>query len=161
MHIAQDGSNSFEIEAKESIIDALEASVDADGVLRIDFSKRVNDSGLYNYLFNSVNYYISMDKISELSLGSSGSMVGDGNPIESKDLNIGLSGSGKIQLDLDVDTLTSRNAGSGHLILSGEATNHDLALAGSGKTSAYDLVAKNTKLRFPDQVARKSMRQKN
>jgi len=143
LHVIQDGSNKFEIEAKQNIIDILDLSVDADGVLHINYSQCINDSGLLG-LFQKVNYYVSMGEISKLSMSGSGKVINDGQTITSDKLNLVLSGSGKIELDLDVVSLTSVNSGSGTIKLSGKATNHVLTLSGSGKTKAYDLITEKT-----------------
>ncbi|MFC1626865.1 head GIN domain-containing protein [Patescibacteria group bacterium] len=143
LHVIQGDTNIFEIEARQNIIDLLETTVDEDGILHISYSQCVNDSGLLN-LFQKVNYYVSMDQISKLGMNGSGKIINDGQTIISDKLDLILSGSGRIELDLNVVSLTSTNSGSGTIKLSGKASGHTLTLSGSGKTRAYNLITENT-----------------
>ncbi|MFC1789960.1 GIN domain-containing protein [Patescibacteria group bacterium] len=78
LHVIQSSESSFEIEAKQNIIDLLDYSVDDDGILHIDYSQCINDSGLFS-LFQKVNYYVSMDQVLKLSMSGSGKIIMTGN----------------------------------------------------------------------------------
>ena len=70
------------------------------------------------------------------------------NTIESDDLNLSVSGSGRIKLDLEADDLTQKISGSGNIVVSGEADRAEVSISGSGNLDALDLEADHYAVRI-------------
>jgi len=96
-----------------------------------------NDRG-WKFGRDKVSIYLTMPEISSVSLGGSGKIIGE-NTIESDDLYLSVSGSGKIKLDLEADELTQKISGSGGIVVSGSADEAELFISGSGNLDALDL----------------------
>lgn len=81
--------------------------------------------------------------LSEVSVSGSADVFSDTLVTAAQELDLDISGSGAISLDVATTNISSRISGSGGLNLSGTATNHELKISGSGALSSYDLVCDN------------------
>jgi hypothetical protein len=138
LYVTQDGTNTVRVEAQENILDIIDTSV-SDGVLTITSDACVNTP----FLGRGINIYVTMDDVDGLELYGSGKITGE-TEITSDELDLGLFGSGKVELDLNVTNLTTTLPGSGTFNLKGTAIEHDTSLIGSGKVNAYGLFTKKT-----------------
>ncbi|UZO80226.1 DUF2807 domain-containing protein [Aquimarina sp. ERC-38] len=75
-------------------------------------------------------------------LSGSGDIEGEDTVI-ADDLDIVVSGSGDIAINLQATNLKSKVTGSGDVLLKGEATAFECSVTGSGDISAYGVTAKN------------------
>ncbi len=64
--------------------------------------------------------------------------------IKGDDIEISVSGSGTVELELDYKKIETEIDGSGDLILRGRAEKHNLSVDGSGDLSAYALITEKT-----------------
>ena len=142
LYVTQDGTNTLEIEAYENLFEVIETSVN-NGILNIKTTRHIDTSFPKGFLKKPVNIYVSMDKITELTMSGSGKLIGK-TEINSDALHIVCSGSGKVDLNLKVTRLSTKLSGSGTINLKGTATEHDLILSGSGRIKAYDLITEKT-----------------
>lgn len=140
LYVTQDGTNTVRVEAQQNVLDIIETSV-TDGVLTISSETCVNTG----FLGSSINIYVTMDDVDSLELYGSGRVIGD-TEITSDELSLGLFGSGKLELDVNVTNLTTTLPGSGTFNLKGTATRHDISLIGSGKVNAYSLFTDETEI---------------
>lgn len=83
-------------------------------------------------------------EISKLAISGKGKITSQ-NKISTDQLDIDISGDGKIVLDVQANQLKAKIGGLGKLELSGSATNTDFLVSGSGKIDAFDLKSKNCK----------------
>ena len=143
LYVTQDGTNILEIEAYENLFDIIETSI-TNGILNIKTTRHIDTSFPKGFFKKSVNIYVSMDKITDLTMAGSGKLLGQ-TEINSDALNIVCSGSGKVDLNLKAIRLSTKLSGSGTINLKGTATEHDLILSGSGRIKAYDLITEKTK----------------
>jgi hypothetical protein len=143
LYVTQDGTNTLEIEAYENLFDIIETSI-TNGILNIKTTRHIDTSFPKGFLKKPVNIYVSMDKITDLTMAGSGKLLGQ-TEISSDALNIVCSGSGKVDLNLKAIRLSTKLSGSGTINLKGTATEHDLILSGSGRIKAYDLITEKTK----------------
>jgi hypothetical protein len=143
LYVTQDGTNTLEIEAYENLFDIIETSI-TNGILNIKTTRHIDTSFPKGFLKKPVNIYVSMDKITDLTMAGSGKLLGQ-TEISSDALNIVCSGSGKVDLNLKAIRLSTKLSGSGTINLKGTATEHDLILSGSGRLKAYDLITEKTK----------------
>ena len=101
----------------------------------------------WNFRMDKIDIYITTPEINEISLGGSGMVRGE-TPISSDDLELEVSGSGKIRLQVSADRLTQRISGSGNIELSGEADSADVGISGSGSLNAEDLSVDHYNIRI-------------
>ena len=64
-----------------------------------------------------------------------------------QDFVLGITGSGKVKLDLNAASLKTSSSGSSEIILKGQAGTHDLDLTGSSEVEAVDLIIGKYKIR--------------
>jgi len=143
LYVTQDGTNILEIEAYENLFEVIETSV-SNGTLNISTTRHIDTSFPKGFFKKPINIYVSMDKITELAIAGSGKLIGK-KEINSEECKIVNSGSGKIDLNLNVTRLSTTLSGSGTINLKGTTTEHDLILSGSGRINAYDLITEKTK----------------
>lgn len=77
-------------------------------------------------------------ELNGLRLSGSGVITSD--YFATDDFDVVVSGSGKINADIDADRIDGNISGSGDVILKGTARETDLNISGSGKILSYDLV---------------------
>ncbi|MBW2967964.1 DUF2807 domain-containing protein [Candidatus Woesearchaeota archaeon] len=85
-----------------------------------------------------IDVYIVMNDVKSVSLSGSGKIIGE-NRIESPDLTLDISGSGDIDMDLDVGKLVTSVSGSGKVDLEGTADSHTYKVSGSSRLTAPSL----------------------
>jgi len=99
-----------------------------------------------NTCFNNnkpVNLFISMKEVEKLLISGSGEITGN-NQIASDELELKISGSGDIDVEVDVLDLKSSILGSGDIELEGLAKRHDASIMGSGDIKAIQLETDKT-----------------
>lgn len=84
-----------------------------------------------------VNVYITVRTLNGVSVSGSGDVISQ-NMIEGDNFETTISGSGDIELELDVKRIESRISGSGNIELSGSAEAARLGITGSGKYFAEE-----------------------
>lgn len=155
LYLTQGNTQKLELEGNKDDLDKIETEV-VGGQLKI----HIKDYHWFNWNMGTVSVYITAPEINEVSLGGSGKITGT-NTIKSTDMRVSVSGSGKLQMDLNCDNLKLDVSGSGRMDLSvntgdidedisgsgsinlkGNAANADLEISGSGKLEAADLQVK-------------------
>lgn len=72
--------------------------------------------------------------------GSGATEIASDGKLNVKDLVLNLSGAGRVNLDLNAATLTTKGSGINDITLKGQASSHTVNLSGSGKLNAFDFV---------------------
>ncbi|QYZ79480.1 DUF2807 domain-containing protein [Methanofollis formosanus] len=126
------------IEAEDNIIPLLRTRV-SDGVLVID-----HDAACVRNT-TPVVVRVSMEEVQRLAVSGSGTVLGE-NEIVGERLETAISGSGNLDLDMNVSTLESTISGSGEALFSGTAAEHDAGISGSGTIKGFDLTTEQTNL---------------
>ncbi|MEZ4959097.1 MAG: head GIN domain-containing protein [Saprospiraceae bacterium] len=128
----------FEVVAKgeENIIEQLETDVHG-SVWDIEFDHCTRDYDL--------KIYITMPEINYLSIAGSGKIKGE-NFFTADDLELRISGSGKMDLGLNAHQIDGKISGSGEMLLEGATDHLDFDISGSGDLHAFDLAAKTADL---------------
>ncbi|MEM6829711.1 MAG: head GIN domain-containing protein [Bacteroidota bacterium] len=91
--------------------------------------------------FRDVDIYITMKEIERVSLSGSGNIKGK-STLNTEDLDLTISGSGEMDLDVSSDEVEMRISGSGDIELRGNAEEASARISGSGKVKAEDLKVK-------------------
>lgn len=96
---------------------------------------------------DKVKIYLTVPEINAISLGGSGKILGT-NQIHSDDLDISVSGSGHVDMEVNAERLSQNVSGSGSIELSGKSNEVELRISGSGNVDAEDLQADNYDVRI-------------
>ncbi|MCK5571038.1 MAG: DUF2807 domain-containing protein, partial [Spirochaetes bacterium] len=91
---------------------------------------------------SGVEINITMKDIEVLHVSGSGKIFG-GNLIEADNVDLKVSGSGDISLELNVTSISAKISGSGEIDLSGKTETLDIGISGSGDFYAFDLSAED------------------
>lgn len=130
-----EGPQSLRIEAEDNILPVLRSDVSG-GRLIISSSSCITPR-------KSIKVYASSPAIRGLYLSGSGNIIGL-SPIHADSMDLGMSGSGGINLDVDCKDLRMSVSGSGNVQLRGNATNSSVNISGSGNMRGYDLATRRS-----------------
>lgn len=125
--------NSFNVvlEGDEDLLDAIDVKV-RDGRLTI---RKPNWRQARN---EKLTVYVTMPEIESLSVSGSGTLINKGS-LKCDELNIGVSGSGDIELDnLSANSLDIGISGSGVMLEGNGAEDASISISGSGGVTAED-----------------------
>jgi hypothetical protein len=129
--LVQDSSLSLTVTADDNIQNYIKTDVSGDR-LRISNKNICTSSG-------EVVVTVGVRNLEEIK--ASGAVeVSSSGKINARDMNINLSGSTKVALDINAARLTTNASGSSEINLKGQASEHDLKLSGSSNVNAFDLV---------------------
>lgn len=94
-----------------------------------------------------VTIYITMEDVEGLSVSSSGHIYGE-STLKGDDMTFSVSGSGKIDVEIDANDITGRISGSGKIEIAGSADESSYSISGSGKILAGDLKSNKAKAKI-------------
>jgi hypothetical protein len=133
--VAYGENNSIQVEGDENLLEYIETKVEG-GSLNIRARKNVNLRSK-----NKITVYISLTRITDISLSGSGNIIGDGKFGNEGTSHFKVSGSGNIKLSFDkVKEVETSISGSGNIRLSGTAHSVKAHVSGSGNTDCSELV---------------------
>jgi hypothetical protein len=134
-------SHSIRIEAEENILPYIETYVDGD-ILKID-----TKDGYWLKPRRSIKVYVSAPEYRRIKSHGSGDIVGENKIIGADKLELGVTGSADIKMEVDAPEVTASITGSGNVNLSGKTKTFSTSVSGSGDVHAYDLLSEDTKVR--------------
>jgi hypothetical protein len=138
------------VEGEESKIKKISTTV-KDGVWSIQSqSAKGSKCGHYsNYNYNGQNgsqtamkVYITMPKLTSISVSGTGK-VSTENTFKVKTIDLSISGSGKMRLGLNANSIEGNLCGSGKMVLKGTAKHLEAKVMGSGDVDAESMKAEN------------------
>jgi len=135
--LKQDSSESISISIDDNLMKYVETTVDG-STLRVHSRKNICPSG-------ETTLIIGVKNLDGIEASGAVEVVSNGR-LNIKDLNIDLSGSTKIDLDLNAAKVRTGASGSSEIILKGQAASHDVDMSGSGKVEALDFVVGRYKI---------------
>lgn len=134
--VRQGNTKDIEITAESNIIDLVYSRVSGNTLI-LDDNGRLRSS-------HNVKIYVQVPDINAIFVSGSGRVISD-NKIFSKNMNLRLSGSGLIDVALDVkNDLVADLSGSGLVFMEGDTYNGIYDVSGSGKIQSFDMHADNT-----------------
>lgn len=136
--ITQGDNFKVTVEGESNIIAELKTNV-RNGVWEIDFDRCVRD-------MDDLTIFITMPRIRSLSISGSG-VITSTNIMNVDDIDLSISGSGKIDVGLDADDIFSRISGSGRVVLEGESNSIEHTVSGSGDLFAFPLKTRDADIR--------------
>lgn len=135
--IAYGESNTIEVEGDDNLLDYIETKVE-NGKLNIKTTKSVNLRSK-----NRITIYVSLKKLTGISLSGSGDIIGVGNFSNDGKTDFKISGSGSIKVSYDkINTVEVAISGSGNIGLIGSASNVNIKISGSGNADCSALICK-------------------
>lgn len=144
LYVTQGNNSSVVIEAPDDVQQHIETKI-RDGVLIINQDQ--DWKWWKNWNSKNVKIYITNPTFDHLSVSGSGDIRGE-NMLQSRTMYLGVSGSGKVHLDLKTVDLDSKISGSGNMDLTGSARNVNIQISGSGNLDAEDLASENCQVRI-------------
>lgn len=120
------------VEAEDNLQPRIITSVSG-GVLTIEAKDCIRNS-------EAVKVYVTIPVIEGIEITGSGSVEGT-NPMVGKTLDIRMSGSGSLDMDLTYDEIHVSNTGSGNVNFSGAVIDQSIRLTGSGNYNAVELLS--------------------
>ncbi len=130
--LTQGNQQSVRIIGQQNIIDLIETTV-YDGVWKIKPSENIRN-------YDKLDIYITIPHLSYAKISGSGNIVSEGAFKNCNDLDLGISGSGGLKLDINADDVDVSISGSGDIELSGQTNTLELHISGSGDIDAVDMV---------------------
>ena len=134
-------SESVRLEGDEAAIREIETVVES-GTLKIRYKKR-SRSGGHNW--GKVIAYVTAKRLDALTQSGSGKIAVTG-AISGKELNIALSGSGRITFESDAEVCNASISGSGRIVSNGRATESNISISGSGRFDGAELRSQSANL---------------
>ena len=136
--LTQGTEYSVEIKADKNIIENLDVEVQENTL-------KIGDTGFLLFNINPIKIYVTMPEVTSVRISGSGNIQNQ-NIINSQDLSLIIDGSGKINMNLNVERLNTNILGSGSATYLGTADKHIIRIDGSGSIKAFDLTNKITKI---------------
>lgn len=138
VEVTQGSAQSVTIEGQQNIIDLIQTEV-KENKWRIRLPKGTWAD------YDNLRIKITMKDVHGLGLAGSGT-IKTTNKIKTDDLQIGLSGSGKITVDADAEYIDCGISGSGDVYLKGSAKELNVGTSGSGDLKASDCAVGKVKI---------------
>lgn len=130
--ITQGNSNSLTLEGDADDLENIETYV-KDGKLKI----RTESNSWFGNDMDKVKIYVTVVNFRGASVSGSG-YLSNSNNLKGDDVSLNVSGSGKIQLYIESNTMDTHISGSGRINLEGKTKEMDLHISGSGGVNATD-----------------------
>jgi hypothetical protein len=128
------------IEAEENIIPHIEMHV-LNGVLNIE-----EEDNMWLRPRKPVKIYITSPGFSKIQVHSSGNVIGQTKITNDTKLDLSVSGSGEMKLDVDAPEIEASVSGSGEMHLSGDTKRIGGHVSGSGEIKAINLKSEEADL---------------
>lgn len=140
VYITMGNTESLRLEGDATAINEIETKVE-DGVLKIRNKKQMNTRSWNNT--GKVNIYIQAKSLNNLVLSGSGNVEVNGK-VKSANLSNTISGSGSIEVSMEVGNYSAVISGSGKISAKGYAKNAKITIAGSGDFDGHNLKTSNS-----------------
>lgn len=148
VYLKQTNKQEVKVEALADIYAVTEIKVE-DGILMINVDRKPEapNKSLWAKIDDiklnpTMKVYVNVKDINALQVNGRGKIISE-NSIASDDLEIGLTGSGSMDLDVKGKKITTDISGSGTIALKGYATSNKISLSGTGILNAFNCELEN------------------
>lgn len=138
VYVTADSSYAVKIETDENLLQYIQTSIE-DGNLKITTA-----SGVSLDPVNGIKVYVSAPVFNKLTTSGSGSIIGQNKIISDENLDLGISGSGDIKLDVKAPAVSADISGSGDIDVTGDAKSFKTSIAGNGSIKAGKLLTEES-----------------
>ena len=140
VHVRQDSSPSVKMETDENLMEFLDIFTDGNTlVIRTRRGYRLDPS-------RDIIAYVAAPVFKNIDVSGACDIIGDGTISGNEPLNMHVSGSGEITMQVSLPKLSTHISGSGSINLKGQATDFSAEVSDSGDVRCFDLLTDNTKL---------------
>ncbi|QEC40366.1 head GIN domain-containing protein [Pseudobacter ginsenosidimutans] len=136
------GPQEVKIEAEDNLLEYIETYIN-DGVLRI----RTKD-GFSLRPTKNVKVFVTNPTFNKIHSSGSGNIIGQNKIISNDKLDLSVSGSADINLEVDAPEVESEISGSGNTDLKGATKKFETKISGSGNVRALDLMSEETEVKI-------------
>jgi hypothetical protein len=140
VYVTEGSPAGVRIEAEENIIPHIEMHV-LNGVLNIE-----EEDNIRLRPRKPVKIYVTSPGYSKIQVHSSGNIIGQTKITNDTKLDLSVSGSGEMKLDVDAPEIESNVSGSGEMHLSGDTKKISGDVTGSGEIKAMNLKSEEADL---------------
>lgn len=133
--LTQGSSQKIVMEGQQNILDNIKREV-KNGVWKVRYDKNVQSA-------KPVKITITMATLTSAAVSGSGDIMTTNIFSGLGEVDVAISGSGKIQLNLNATAIEAAVSGSGNVTLEGTSNSLEIAISGSGGVNAQDLKTGN------------------
>jgi hypothetical protein len=138
--ITQGDQQLVEVEGQDNLIDLITTEVQG-GVWRISSHKNFRNN-------KSLRVYITLPRLSSAGVSGSGNITGTNIFNNSEELDLAVSGSGNISLEVEAGSIEAGISGSGDMELRGNTQSFGVGISGSGDVEALNLTTAQARIRI-------------
>ena len=138
--VSQGDQPSVKIECDENLLPYVEVIQEGDKI----YIREKNDFNLRPSV--NINVYVTSPVYDRIAASGACDIIGRTKISNPDNLELHVSGSGDIKMEVDAPGLKARLSGSGDVELKGHTKDVDLELTGAASAKCYDLLAENTKV---------------
>ncbi len=131
--ITQGNSNSLVLEGDADDLEKIETYVSG-GKLKI---RKENNSSWFGDNMDDVLVKVTLVNFTGASVSGSGKITNSNN-LKGDDVRLNVSGSGKMEIYVECQSIETHISGSGRITLEGKASTNDLHISGSGNINAEE-----------------------
>ena len=142
VYVSSGTSQTVKIEAEENLQSYIETTMDGN-ILEIDTKE-----GYWLRPKKQVKIFITSPSFTSVRLSGSGNIISQNKIMGTETIDLALSGSGDIKVDVDAPSVKAEINGSGNMELKGQAKSFEGSVSGSGDIKAMDLRSEETKIRI-------------
>lgn len=139
VYLSQGSETKVVVDADEDILDKIVFDQRGD---RLVIKNRDNRGWNRGFRRSELTIYVTMRDIEAITLSGSGPILGE-TRLKTEDLEVKLSGSGSMELEVDSEDLEIIISGSGSIEMEGSGRDVYARISGSGKIRADDLEVAN------------------
>lgn len=140
VYVSQGKEFSVKIEGDDNLLPYIEVSQDGDQIrIRTRPGFNLEPTG-------DMKVYVTAPVYNNIDVSGSCDIIGQMKIINPEDLEMHVSGSGDIKMEVDAPSLKARVSGAGSIDLKGQTKDVELDLTGAGHAHCYELQAENTKV---------------
>ncbi len=136
--ISQGSVSSVKIEADENLMEYVEIENRRDN---LEISTR---RGYNLHPRSGLKIYVTAPSFDMLAVTGSGELKTQGKISNTKDMDVSVTGSGDLVLNIDAPAIKSAVTGSGNIIIDGGTRNFNTEVTGSGEVHAFNLLSENS-----------------
>ena len=93
-----------------------------------------------------LNVYVTSPNYKSIEVSGSSDIIGQNKITSTEKVELGASGAGNIEMDIDAPAVDAGISGSGSIKLRGQTRDLDIDLSGAGHAYCFDLQSENTKV---------------
>ena len=134
------GPQSVKIEADENLLPLIETNVEGDQ-LKIN-SKR----GFNLESHNGIKIFVTAPTFTKIHSYGSGNIISQSKISGTSPLDLGVTGSADIKVEVEVPEVSADITGSGNIFIKGETKKFTAQVSGSGSVKGFDLKSEETKM---------------